>query len=484
MRRGRSEPTGRGPARRRVAGALGLAGMLLATAASAQDAAREEGERARREQRAAAHAAGSADAAGLLPPLEAGQSVAYEQVLAHPDDVRLNFLYAQTQLRNGELRGAAATLERILLVKPGLLRARLLYAVVLYRLDDAPEAEREFRALRRMELPLPLKREIEGYLAEIERRQERTRIGASMTVGSQFDSNRNAGPDSDSVLFADIRVPLTSGSRARHDFAFVGMLGLDVEHDLETQAGHQLFARVDAFAQEQGRLDELDLQAVTATGGVLLRTPWLDLRPAAHYGFVGLDLERFLEMAGGSLEARRFFSRDLELFARVGVEHRDYDRSDRNRSLFERTGVRLDGALGGSLELGPTRRVDLLLDVADQGAKRSYWSYLSTGVGADTTWLLGGGQFLSAGAHFAREVYDGRDPAVSAKRRRRDLRLRSRLTYGAPLRLLLGRVEGVGFAHDILATLSAEHFRAFSNLRNYEYQNWQVSLLFTKRWQL
>ena len=46
----------------------------------------------------------------------------------------------RAQIRRGDVRGAGATLERILLMRPDLPRIRLLYAIVLYRLDNLDEA--------------------------------------------------------------------------------------------------------------------------------------------------------------------------------------------------------------------------------------------------------------------------------------------------------------------------------------------------------
>src|SRR5437868_2059647 len=69
-----------------------------------------------------------AESQRLLRP---DRDVSYEDVLAHPDDIDLNFAFAQGQIQRAELRGAAATLERLLLINADLPRVRLLYAIVL-----------------------------------------------------------------------------------------------------------------------------------------------------------------------------------------------------------------------------------------------------------------------------------------------------------------------------------------------------------------
>src|SRR5690606_34823304 len=128
--------------------------------------------------------------------LPTGPRVTLEQVLAAPDDLELNYRFAQTQIADGDLRGAMSTLERILLTRPELARVRLLYAIVLFRLDNTDEAERELRTLQGMEMSPSLRAELEQALREIERRRRTTRYAANLTFGVQGNTNRDAAPDS------------------------------------------------------------------------------------------------------------------------------------------------------------------------------------------------------------------------------------------------------------------------------------------------
>ena len=54
---------------------------------------------------------------------------------------------ARGQIAERDLLGAAGTLERLLLARPGVIPARLLYASLLCRLDDAEGAGIELRLL-------------------------------------------------------------------------------------------------------------------------------------------------------------------------------------------------------------------------------------------------------------------------------------------------------------------------------------------------
>ena len=169
---------------------------------------------------------------------EDGTPVAYEDVLRDPDNVELNFRYARTLVRQGELRGAAATLERILLVDPDLAQVRLFYAVVLFRLDIIDEAEREFRAVAALDIPADARAEIEAYIERIALARRATRYTATLSAGAHYDTNRAASPRGETRLFFDIPIPVGD---EEDDVGFLGIDSFRVDHDLGFQDRHELF---------------------------------------------------------------------------------------------------------------------------------------------------------------------------------------------------------------------------------------------------
>ena len=67
---------------------------------------------------------------------------AFEAVFADPGNILLNFQLASIQLKNGNLKEASGTLERILILLPSNAEAQSLLASVQLRLGNKPEAER------------------------------------------------------------------------------------------------------------------------------------------------------------------------------------------------------------------------------------------------------------------------------------------------------------------------------------------------------
>jgi Flp pilus assembly protein TadD len=126
--------------RRFVAAAIGVM-LLCAPALWAQTGDTEEVSQQTSSSEQAEQAAGQA--LDILE-LDSGPPVTYADVLRDPDNIELNLRFARTRVNEGNVRGAAATLERILLIDPDLAQVRLFYGVVLYRLENLDEAEKEF----------------------------------------------------------------------------------------------------------------------------------------------------------------------------------------------------------------------------------------------------------------------------------------------------------------------------------------------------
>ena len=126
--------------------------------------------------------------AGLLASAVMGLSVAtvgvaaaqdFDAVLAAPDDIELNLEYARRAADAGDLNGAAGALERVLIADPNRHGTRLLYAVVLFRLDDLQGARDQLDLLEPVALT-PLQRaEAARYRARIERSRSTTRFSAT-----------------------------------------------------------------------------------------------------------------------------------------------------------------------------------------------------------------------------------------------------------------------------------------------------------------
>ena len=98
----------------------------FSVAAQAQDD-RNESDVVKRETTAEKQVSRASEKARDKKSLETVKDVTFEEVLMDPDNVKLNFAFAQAQVAKNDLLGAASSLERILMVNPDLHEIRLFY---------------------------------------------------------------------------------------------------------------------------------------------------------------------------------------------------------------------------------------------------------------------------------------------------------------------------------------------------------------------
>ncbi len=434
----------------------------------------------------------AANDAALLQLLDPQREITWEEVLADPDDVSLNFLWAQSQVRTGELRGAAATLERILLMRPELGGVRLLYAVVLFRLDSLAEAERELERLAEQPLSRRDLREVERYLDAIRRRQRRTNFAAAVTVGTQYDSNRNSSPSSGTSLAelgfgGSVELDLGDESLADDDVGFFGLTELRVDHDLGTQEGHRVFAAISTYYSKQIEQTDFDLRSLSGEIGGLYRANGFDLMPRAYSSVLQIAEETLVHGSGLELVALREISPRLLVRGHVGVEYQDFDNTTTSLNAEERSGLRSELGIGLAYQLLPTHRVEVRASGIHKWADGSatdrtsgVFGRIGPEVRLRHTWLLGRGQFLISGVTWGRDDYRRPDFRIDESRSRLDHRLRASLVYGAPVSFLVSPWVSSELLEGLLVSVQVDHYQQWSNIVNYQYDNTRVALMFTR----
>jgi hypothetical protein len=164
---------------------------------------------------AAALLAGSASAAG---------APTFDQVLAAPDDVNLDIAYAEAQANAGHLLPAAAALERVLMANPDAQSVRLLYAVVLYRLDDLQGARVQLQMVDASRLTDLQRAELAKYRRLVNAAASDTHFGGRLSAGLAYDSDATG---SLVTLFDYLAIPHKSGQSMVYsgDLGFTSRVG-------------------------------------------------------------------------------------------------------------------------------------------------------------------------------------------------------------------------------------------------------------------
>jgi len=408
--------------------------------------------------------------------------VTYQDILQDPDNIELNYRYAQNQIAKSELLGAAATLERILLIEPNLVDIRLLYAVVLYRLDSLSEAQKELDVLKAVPLPDKIREEMKIYEDKIKSRKKHTKFGIRESIGWGFDTNRNAAPSSKYQLFTEVPLGLTGTNRKRNDTHFMNITTVDVNHDLGFQAGHSVFASFTYYLQEQTMVDTLDLSSYQYELGGTFKSRYVNITPSFVASNIILSRESFLRTQGLNILADHDFSAKFGTYYNFRYDYQDYLDITENTTAHDRKGAQYEHTVGFRFTPVPFIRWTTTAGYLEKDAKQKFNAYDRFSLNNALTILMGKGQFLMNSISLNMDAYEAPELAI-AGRHRHDRTFRYRTTYGAPLEtLLIGKILPRPLK-DITFTFSYEYYRSLSNIANYTYKNNKFQGLLTKRWE-
>lgn len=413
-----------------------------------------------------------------LPP---GDIVTYDQVLADPDNIELSYRYAISQIRKSDLLGASATLDRLILLAPQGPNIRALRAIVLYRLDNLREAQKEFADLLTLELDPELRSNIERYAGELNRRDQQTRMNLLTSIGYQYDTNRSGAPNSGQVRTFLGTFDLQNG-RKEDDHSLTGLIRFGIEHDLEGQDRNTLFASVSAYGADQFKLDNYDTVDLSVQAGGRFEFGAVFLTPTLNYDHLFLGGDSYLDNYGGSLRADMRISDPVNLWLRGDLARIDYY----NTTLYPTGDLQSGGDVGitagADFYIGTNQRLTISATHHGFNSDQAWETYVGERLNINHTWLIGGGAFLLTDLFGEYANYDEADP-ITGETDRDDWIYRARVTLGVPVQTLVGAEEWPAALDGLTVSVYGEYYRADSNITNYEYDNARGGLTISKRWE-
>jgi hypothetical protein len=406
-----------------------------------------------------------------------GRDVTFEEVLRDPDNADLNYAYALTLIRQGDLLGALSTLERILLRNPNIPRVRLLYAIVLYRLNAVDESAREIDNVLKLQMDDGLRRELEYYRSEVSRARQKTKFTAIVRFGWNFDTNRNAAPLTRGIVSSGAIVPVP-GEEESHSLESFGRL--EVEHDLGFQRRHKLIGSVTGLYDLSLKSDRFTLGAIDVRGGVSLDFVPLEIRIQPHYRWAHLEDDTVFSAHGASIRLDWPTKYGLHYFGYFSGEYQVFNATDPSPSSRFRTGAEWRGGAGVRWTIVPEHRLTVSAAGIRKEAREGFFDYTGAYVSLEHGWLLGRGMFLLTNVSWEGDWYDEADPNINATKREDNI-VRVRTIFGIPFATLTGWTEAPRPLRDVGISVGFEYTRAFSNIDNYRYHNYRVMTSLTKR---
>lgn len=433
------------------------------------------------EQRRRAAERDAAPATPGEPAVRVERAVTFADVLANPDDIDLNFAYAQVQVARGDVRGAAATLERILLIEPDLPRVRLLYAIVLFRLDQLDEAEREFERLRGLDMPDSLRAELDRYTREARLRRQATRTTVTLSFGKFWDSNVNSAPRRGQSMASDIELKLDESSLRTSDFGTQTLVRIDMAHDAGYQARHRWLLGTRYLREDYQRMERYVPQLGGIDGGLAFDLAPFTLTPTLYANHYRIAKQQAVNSAGVRLRLDYALSGTAQLYGFQEFERQLYYPIALSSVAVEDTGMQYSTGAGFATQYRPDMRLSVEVARARKVARFGYRSSAGHSLTVSHTFLLGGGAFAQIEGYWRVDNYDSGDPSVSALTRRRDRPLEARALVGVPVALVFDPDGVSDVLRDLTFTASMRLARNGSNLVNYEYHRDRFSIALVKR---
>ncbi|MCM5558959.1 M48 family metallopeptidase [Pleomorphomonas sp. JP5] len=382
----------------------------------------------------AAQVAGAASTDHNRPPrasaedlvkIEERRTALFQVMLDNPGNLDAAFEYAALSSQVGDLEGAIATLERMLIFAPGLPRLQLELGVLYFRLGAYETARTYFDAAVAVpDVPEEVRQKVATYLAAIDQKSDGVGVSGSYTVGTRYQTNANGGPTSSLVNLRGFGYELSDDARRSPDANVFVNGEVRSTFDLPAQG-------VEFKLSGQGQTEfykdrsDLNLGFLEVTAG-----PSFDLN---RFGLEGYSLDLYGVGAGAVLSGDPFlasFGAGALLGARPTTEvyyglrgeyrHETFFNSDDHPTMAAKSGDRFQLQMAGTYRLTPSVSVGLA-GIADrfraEAAYNTYWQVggvagFSIDYASPIDALPGAWNFAIS-SQLSRRVYDGADPMVS-----------------------------------------------------------------------
>ena len=379
--------------------------------------------------------------AGLLISAVVGLTVAavdtavaqdFNAVLAAPDDPDLNLDFARRAADAGDLNGAAGALERVLIADPNRHSARLLYAVILYRLDDLQGARDQLDLLDPVTLTSLQRAEAVRYRARIERGRSTTRFGGSLSAALTFEEDAAGAL---TTQFDSIVTPPVSEEGG----AAVIAARFTASQDLGGASGYAVFGSVGAYDRStfediNGDVRRGDVEAGLSYVGRL--NSW-NISAVAR----ALDLlnESYLREAGMKAQARWRTSNATTVSLSGEAVSQAFNEPGVDAVALviggDRDGWRYDINVGITHRM--TARSSIGVSAGWQDKQADYAPFGYSGPSVQARYNTGDrrGRYLAVSGGFQWLEYDAPDPVFIGlgATAREDVRSWARVAVGAPI---------------------------------------------------
>jgi hypothetical protein len=386
-----------------------------------------------------------------------------------PADLDKATSYIELAIAIGDLEGAVAALERMLIFEPDLPQVRMDLGFLYIQLGSLGMAQAYLSdVLLETDLPDDTRSLVESTLKDISKQSAAHKFSGTVAATARYQTNANAGPDNTAiVLFGR---PALLGKEFTEQADSDGSLALQLGYEYDFQVLPERTFNIDlnTLVGQQAEQSQLDARFVELQAGPRLHFDQeeaqdLEVRPYLSGNQYVTDDETVTGIGGG-----------LDLTYRAGEMNWALQSSYLAQS-YQSQGA-LDGytawvTLGPQIRLGAQALASLTGVIRQVGAKVAYEDSLEYGVGITLQyafnapfWLSALPWSVSATLSPTWKSYNAANPTIDPDHIRRDQSTQGMLLLNVPVSANIGLV------------LSAGAGRIGSNIPNYENENYYTSV--------
>jgi hypothetical protein len=223
---------------------------------------------------------------GMTPAAHA--EVTWPNLMADPDNAELNRQFVSERLTEGDLPAALSAVERLIILRPTDIPARILRAEILVNLANDTLAKGELDALAKLPLRPEQSERIKRLQDILKSRAKRWRTSASLSLGVRGSDNANNYPSSGLMDFKlNATTPAATrqyesyggATKTTRELAGVASTVVASTYELPNQNRDTLTAGI-SHAEARGRkYHYLTNSTTTAFAGASLRLGAIGIRP-------------------------------------------------------------------------------------------------------------------------------------------------------------------------------------------------------------
>lgn len=417
---------------------------------------------------------------------EEAYMAAFDAMFADPSDPAASFAFVEAAVAMGNVRGAIAGLEQILLVNPNLPNIKMELGILYDRVGADEQAEHFIaEALESKDVPPDVRKRAEPILKRVEAKaaaaQNPHKVSATLFVGGRYETNANAGPGNSNIRLFGFEGPfLDDEDTEQEDVSALASASLDYAYDFGTQAGHALELGLFGFGSRYK--DETDVSTSLVDGDIGPRfflgdtlSPWGSVRPFATASYLELDDEKYRKAYGGGLNLRSLLG-PAGLNMTLRSVRQDFDNTGERPNASDQTGYY--STLRPSVVFEPLKGTVFGAGAVfgHNNADRNFESFIEAGANLFATQYFAGGLLTNRPSSatlstaYRHTSYDDADIQVDPDTERRDNRVDLSLSLDVP------------FTRSLALSLSGQQTWNGSNLPNNDYDNTGVTAGMTYRY--